>query len=65
MPPAALCAVHLPGNGLIGSIVVPIFANPDIAGIGGRTQAGLLYGGGGAAEVDEVSGAPVLAATPA
>ncbi len=34
-------------NGLIGSIVVPIFANPDVAGIGGLTQAGLLYGGGG------------------
>ncbi|MDQ3699877.1 MAG: ammonium transporter [Chloroflexota bacterium] len=36
-------------NGLIGSIVVPIFANPDISSIGGLTQAGLLYGGGGAA----------------
>jgi Amt family ammonium transporter len=33
-------------NGIIGSLVVPIFANPDIAGIGGLTQAGLLYGGG-------------------
>lgn len=36
-------------NGLIGSIVVPIFANPDVSSIGGLTQAGLLYGGGGAA----------------
>ncbi len=36
-------------NGLIGSMVVPLFANPDIAGIGGLTQAGLFYGGGSAA----------------
>jgi Amt family ammonium transporter len=33
-------------NGFIGSLLVPIFANPDVAGIGGITQAGLLYGGG-------------------
>ncbi len=33
-------------NGLIGSLVVPLFANPDVAGIGGLTQAGLFYGGG-------------------
>jgi ammonia channel protein AmtB len=25
---------------------VPLFANPDVAGIGGLTQAGLFYGGG-------------------
>ena len=33
-------------NGFIGSLVVPLFANPDVAGIGGLTQAGLFYGGG-------------------
>ncbi len=33
-------------NGLLGSLLVPVFANPDVAGIGGLTQAGLLYGGG-------------------
>jgi len=33
-------------NGVIGSLVVPLFANPDVAGIGGLTQAGLFYGGG-------------------
>ena len=38
-------------NGFIGSLVVPLFANPDIAGIGGLTQAGLFYGGGGDAAV--------------
>src|SRR5581483_12252452 len=38
-------------NGLIGSIAVPIFANPAIAGAGGLTQPGLLYGGGGTALV--------------
>jgi Amt family ammonium transporter len=36
-------------NGILGSALVPVFANPDIAGISGLTQAGLLYGGGGAA----------------
>jgi ammonium transporter, Amt family len=34
-------------NGLIGSLVVPLFANPAVAGIGGLTQPGLFYGGGG------------------
>lgn len=33
-------------NGVIGSLVVPIFAHPDIASISGLTQPGLLYGGG-------------------
>jgi Amt family ammonium transporter len=38
-------------NGAIGSAVVPIFANPAIAGASGLTQAGLLYGGGSTALV--------------
>jgi Amt family ammonium transporter len=36
-------------NGLIGSILVPVFAHPDVASISGVTQPGLLYGGGAAA----------------
>jgi Amt family ammonium transporter len=38
-------------NGFIGSVVVPLFANPAYASISGLTQAGLFYGGGGAAAV--------------
>jgi Amt family ammonium transporter len=38
-------------NGLIGSMAVPLFANPAIASIGGLTQPGLFYGGGSAAAI--------------
>lgn len=33
-------------NGIIGTAVVPLFANPDVSGI---AQAGLIYGGGSGA----------------
>ena len=38
-------------NGLIGSLAVPLFANPTIAGVGGLTQPGVFYGGGSSALV--------------
>ncbi len=38
-------------NGAIGSLAVPLFANPALASISGITTPGLFYGGGAAALV--------------